>query len=369
MVLPRFSPISLVSLLALTACDETIAAVPAPTAAPAPSAIAPAPPAPGETPAQRGKVYYERYCDFCHGAAGQGYAADNAPALANEEFLAIASDDFLKQSIARGRPGTTMSAWGKALSGPLDDEAVAAVIAYIRTWQKRPFASVDDRVVIGDVARGQTAFDANCKDCHGATGEGAKAISVTNPEFLAIASNGFLATTIERGRTPTAMIPFSPTLGAATIGDLVAVLRSWQRPVDTFIVPMPPAPGKLGTVVLNPGGPEPAFDATADFIPADLVKAELDRGATMVIADARAPSDYVHLHVAGAIDVPFYQVDPYIGQIPKERFIVTYCGCPHAESSQSRDAFRRLGYRSSGIDEGIFVWRDKGYPVRGGANP
>ena len=125
----------------------------------------------------------------------------------------------------------------------------------------------------------------------------------------------------------------------------------------------------MGQAEINPGGPEPSFDPALDFIPADLVKAEIDRGATMVIADARAPSDYIRTHISGAIDVPFYQVEPYVAQIPKERFVVTYCACPHAESGRSRDEFRRLGYRSSGIDEGVNVWRDKGYPVKGGNKP
>jgi rhodanese-related sulfurtransferase len=37
---------------------------------------------------------------------------------------------------------------------------------------------------------------------------------------------------------------------------------------------------------------------------------------------------------------------------------------------KARDALRALGYKKVAVlDEGINVWRDRGYPVRGGAKP
>lgn len=81
---------------------------------------------------------------------------------------------------------------------------------------------------------------------------------------------------------------------------LVALLRSWQKPPDT-VVELPPKPGELKNIVIHPKGPQPAFDAKADFVPVDTVKKEMDRGATMVILDARAPADYARMHVAGSL--------------------------------------------------------------------
>ena len=86
--------------------------------------------------AARGKVLYDRYCGFCHGAEGKGYAADEAPALANEQLLAIASDEYLSRAISKGRPGTTMSAWSITRGGPLFDNDVAAIVMFLRGWQK-----------------------------------------------------------------------------------------------------------------------------------------------------------------------------------------------------------------------------------------
>ena len=126
----------------------------------------------------------------------------------------------------------------------------------------------------------------------------------------------------------------------------------------------------LANVVTNPQGPQPAFEAKTDYIKVDDVKKQLERHATMVIIDARPPSDYARMHIAGAISVPFYEVEAYAKQLPKDRYILSYCGCPHAESGKVRDALRVLGYpRTAVIDEGLLAWRDRGYPVRGGPKP
>jgi cytochrome c oxidase cbb3-type subunit 3/ubiquinol-cytochrome c reductase cytochrome c subunit len=319
--------------------------------------------------AEHGKALYGKYCDFCHGKAGQGYAADEAPAIANEQFLRLADDEYLTHAIAKGRPGTTMSAWSNRGGGPLSDADVKAVVAFVRGWQKQPLEDVSGREAKGDRARGAPIYASKCVRCHGANGHEGKYIALGNADFLATASDGFIATTIERGRPGTPMIGFAGKIPAQGIADVTALVRSWQKPTEE-ITQFPPKPGALANVTLNPRGPQPSFDEKADFIPVDVVKRELARNATMIIADARAPSDFVRAHVAGAISVPFYQVKDYAPQIPKDRWIITYCACPHAASVKSRDAFRALGYKKVAVlDEGVLAWRDRGYPVRGGAKP
>jgi cytochrome c oxidase cbb3-type subunit 3 len=317
----------------------------------------------------RGQLLYGRYCNFCHGENGVGYAADQAPKLANDDLLTLASDEFLREAIVRGRPGTTMSPWAVARGGPLGYDDASAIVAYMRTWQKGPLESTDARKVDGDAQRGAATYAASCAKCHGSKGQGAKYGALANPELLASASEGYLATTIERGRDGTPMPSFTGKLTTAQIDDVVALLRSWKRPPDET-PPLPPRPGELTNVVSNPQGPQPAFEAKTDFIKVDDVKKQLDRHATMVIVDARPPSDYARMHIAGAISVPFYEVEAYAKQIPKDRYILSYCGCPHAESGKVRDALRTLGFpRTAVIDEGLLAWRDRGYPVRGGPKP
>jgi cytochrome c oxidase cbb3-type subunit III len=319
--------------------------------------------------AARGKELYARYCDFCHGKEGMGYAADEAPALANDDLLSIASDDFLRDAISNGRPGTTMSAWSIGKGGPLGPVEASAIVLHLRTWQTRPSEPIDGRVVNGDAARGKATYATKCARCHGKSGSGGPYGALANPELLAAASDAFLATTIERGRGGTPMPAFGRTLKRQEIDDVVALLRSWQKPVDETL-DLPPRPGALRNVVVNPRGPKPSFDQGADFVPVDVVKGELDRKAQMILVDARPPSDYARMHIAGAISVPFYDVEAYAAQIPRDRFILTYCACPHAASVKARDALRALGFAHVAVlDEGILAWRDRGYPVRGGAKP
>ena len=163
------------------------------------------------------------------------------------------------------------------------------------------------------------------------------------------------------------MDAFRGKLTEEDVADLIGVLRSWQRPVPTGDVPFP---GTLGPIVQNPDGPDPAFVLGNRYTPVDTVKHELDKGAALAFLDARPPSDYVAGHIAGATDVPFYEVGAYLGALPKDRWIVCYCACPHAESGKAADALLANGFTKVTIlDEGYFVWRDRGYPTRSGAAP
>ena len=87
----------------------------------------------------------------------------------------------------------------------------------------------------------------------------------------------------------------------------------------------------------------------------------------MVILDARATGDYVQSHIDGAVSLPFYQVTDYMEELPRDAFIVTYCGCPHAISGQAADALLEAGFENVGIlDEGFYFWEDQGWPVAAG---
>lgn len=323
-----------------------------------------------EPAAVRGERLYRDTCALCHGARGEGYVADEAPRLASQEFLSHASDDFLRRAILDGRPGSTMSAWGTERGGPLADGDGDAVIAFLRGWQTAPSVALDPNPVAGDATRGASIYETECRECHGDKGKDGRYLELENPVFLASASDAYLRAAIVRGRPETPMPAFGGgRLSDEAIGDVITLIRSWQRPVDGPDS-LPPGPGELAAPVLNAGGPEPAFDASARFVPADAVKAALDTGATFVIADARAPSDYTGGHIAGAVSIPFYRVDAYLSQIPKESFVITYCSCPHAESGAAANAFRAKGYpRVAVLDEGFNVWRSRGYPVRSGREP
>jgi len=328
---------------------------------------------PAQTVAQqRGHQLYATMCAVCHAADGAGYAADHAPALSQHDFLASVTDDALRLAITNGRPGTTMSAWGNTRGGPLRAGDVDAVIAFLRSWQEPPAASLDESALGGDPARGEAVYASECATCHGPDGKGATFESLRG-DLLATASNGFLRYAIRRGRPGTAMPSFSATLGSRTIDDVIAFLRSWPpppaAPPRAGPARMPPLP--LGPVPLNPHGPEPdGFSMQPKTTHADLVKAQLDRGARMAILDARASSDYASSHITGAVSVPFYDPTPYFAALPRDVWMVCYCACPHAESGQLAQKLVKEGFtKVTVLDEGLGYWRTKKYGIHEGLDP
>jgi cytochrome c oxidase cbb3-type subunit 3/ubiquinol-cytochrome c reductase cytochrome c subunit len=164
---------------------------------------------------------------------------------------------------------------------------------------------------------------------------------------------------------------FEATLGRRSAEDLVAALRSFQPATDEVQSPSRVPPIPLGPVPSNPKGPEPSgFKEYPGMTPADVVKTELARGARLAILDARAPSDYMREHIAGAVSVPFYDPEPYFAGLPKDAWLVCYCACPHAESSQLAQKLGAQGFKKvTVLDEGLGVWKARGYPLSTGEKP
>lgn len=314
--------------------------------------------------AATGEELYQRYCALCHGKAGEGYAADNANALKNQQFLATAGDSFLRVAIVRGRVGTPMSAWGKQYGGPLTGPEVEKLLEHIRSWQTTPTRQLPATPIRGDLARGQPLYDQHCSSCHGPKGEGKLAPSLNNPIFHSTASDHFIRYAIADGRTGTPMPAFEKALGAQSVDDLTAYVRSLRKGGERK--PPREVPVYKGPLVINPAGKPPKFELRDNFyVPAAQVKAALDAGARLVIADARAESDYLEAHIPGAIPLPFYAVEEYAAKLPKDgTWIIAYCACPHAASGRVAHALRERGFPNAVVlDEGVLVWTQRGYPI------
>jgi cytochrome c oxidase cbb3-type subunit III len=338
-----------------------------------PPPVAPAPPAPPPAPAnpavEHGRELYARMCAVCHGANGEGYKADQAPALAHPEYLASVTDEFLEVAIADGRTGTQMSAWGVGRGGPLTTPDVAALIAFLRSWQRQPSIELDESPVRGNAAQGAEIFARECAKCHGPT---APNLRLLNPELLAHASPGFLRHAIRKGRAPTPMPAYETSLGPQGVEDVVTFLNSLPKakPQPASAPAMPP-PIPLGKVPMNPRGPAPAsFETFPKFTKVDVVAREYKRKAKMLLLDARPPTDYAREHIAGAASVPFYDPTPYLEKLPKDAWLIAYCGCPHAESGALAQKLMADGFtKVTVLDEGLWDWKAKGHPMREGMDP
>ncbi|MBX3276225.1 MAG: c-type cytochrome [Sandaracinaceae bacterium] len=325
-----------------------------------------------------GEGLYRTHCALCHGRDGEGYQADEAPMLANQEWLRSASDEFITAAIANGRPGTPMSAWSRAHGGPLSDVQILAIRTYLRSWLRFPRANVDDTRVEGDPARGHILYAVHCSRCHGARGEGVDAVALANPALLATASDGFLQYAILHGRSGTRMLAFRDQLEPQQIDDVVAYVRSMGDPDavaraahDHDHPPRPPeiAPLAEMQLVVNPDA-QPARLTLRDerFVPAAHVRRELERGRRIILLDARPPSDWLTRRIPGAVPVPFYELESVISLLPRDGTpVVAYCACPHAASGQVVDGLRRNGFTNTAVlDEGIDHWANEGYPVASG---
>jgi mono/diheme cytochrome c family protein len=71
-------------------------------------------------------------CASCHGTTGEG---EDAPALNSQQFLEITSDEQMHRIIAAGITGAKMPAWWNEFGGPLTDEQITAIVAYVRSWE------------------------------------------------------------------------------------------------------------------------------------------------------------------------------------------------------------------------------------------
>ncbi|HUF47843.1 MAG TPA: c-type cytochrome [Vicinamibacterales bacterium] len=184
-----------------------------------------------------GESLYAGFCAACHGPQGEGrrYAGiPPFPAIANRDFLSIASDDFIRETVRRGRPGRRMPAWATAAG--LRPAEIDAVVSHVRTLggvvvepDRRPA-----RWVTGDAAEGERLFARACESCHGSGGRGGEGPALANPVLLETATDTYLVETIGRGRRGTSMegfrtpSPTRPTLVDAEIEAIVAYLRRAQ---------------------------------------------------------------------------------------------------------------------------------------------
>lgn len=333
----------------------------------------PTPPPPTTTADPRiatGAAAYGKYCALCHGPEAKGYAADNAPSLVTRTFLETADDVFLGKSIELGRPGTPMAAYGKDLGGPLGDEEIAAIIAFLRDKGGVPAAVPVPAPLPGDPARGQPLYVQHCQSCHGDATTRSTGPHLANSVFRAVASPGFMRYAIVFGRPGTPMLPFADKLDGNQVADVIAYVQSLGQPAPTKHEPVaPPAP--TGPVVINPKGKAPTFTLREGrFVPSAEVAAALKKKQRIVIIDARPPSDWLRERIPGSISVPHYDTST-LDRVPNDgTWVIAYCACPHHASGVVVDELRKRGYKNTAVlDEGVLFWAKQKYPVEGTGGP
>ncbi|AKV04039.1 Cytochrome c oxidase subunit CcoP [Labilithrix luteola] len=325
-----------------------------------------------------GAALYGSLCAICHGADATGYKADNAPSLVNPTFLESVTDDQLRRSITDGRPGTSMAAYGAIRGGPLKPDAVNKVVGWIRSHGSKPI-SLPPRGT-GDAKRGAQLYADSCERCHGTAKVRGNAVHLANPRFLEVASDEFLGWAIAKGRPGTPMEAWQGKLTDGQIDDVIAYVRAFNKPPPVELLPAPTGKEPL---VINPHGQAPNFKPrstpcpkTANqpdaapcipderFVSVEQVKEALDQKRKIIIIDARPPSDWMRVHIPGAVSIPYHDTKR-LEEIPNDgTWVIAYCACPHHLSGDVVDLLRKRGIKHASIlDEGILEWHRRGYPV------
>jgi mono/diheme cytochrome c family protein len=183
-------------------------------------------------PELSGSEVFVRYCSACHGKRGEGgiRIGRMGTALNNEDFLALASKQFIEGVVELGRNShnKVMPAWGGG-AGKLDKNELDRVVEWVLSWNAPPHSTADLKAAGGlsDVGRG--LYQRACSDCHGARSEGKIGPSLLSKELFQIASTRFLYDTVDRGRPGTAM-PAWRGLSPAQISSLVLFLLTHDEP-------------------------------------------------------------------------------------------------------------------------------------------
>lgn len=113
-------------------------------------------------------------CTACHGAAGEGIVALNAPKISGQEDWYMRRQLNYYKSGARGAHPKDL--FGQQMAPMVitlvDDQAIEDVIAYIGTLPDEPA----EITVTGDADRGRDLW-VTCGACHGYAGEGIRALN------------------------------------------------------------------------------------------------------------------------------------------------------------------------------------------------
>lgn len=121
-------------------------------------------------------------CSRCHGEGGVGGENEYLdPATGQKRLVQVpelqtvfaryekppgvgTTEDFIRETIQRGRPGTDMPTWGDQYGGPLTAQQIDDIVNYLESIQKP--------ITVAPEATGQQLFAQFCSVCHGVNGTG-----------------------------------------------------------------------------------------------------------------------------------------------------------------------------------------------------
>jgi cytochrome c oxidase cbb3-type subunit 3 len=214
-----------------------------------------------------GARLYADNCAVCHGDDGQGRVG----ATLAKDWPSIRPDLRVKTTIENGIIGSPMVAWSQANGGPLTEEQIDALVAFILTWEtggppvippsptfapQRTYAPIPN--VEGDPNKGAALFSQNCAVCHGEFGEGRVGATLSK-NFPSIRPDLTIRETIAGGIAGSPMPAWSQAKGgplsSAEIDDLTAFILALPASSQvTEVAPATPPPAQSNPWLTSWGG-------------------------------------------------------------------------------------------------------------------
>lgn len=173
-----------------------------------------------------GREIYSEQCSTCHGFQGEGGVG---PALNNKSLLKNTLDNVLFSVVRSGVPSTQMPAWSVDFGGPLTDEDIRSVVAFIRLWEPSAPEILPEEFV-PSAERGAMLFTSTCETCHGANGLGIDGNDTINDlARLSSLDNDWYRGVIRNGRPASGMPTWGTVLSPHQIEDLIALIDAWRN--------------------------------------------------------------------------------------------------------------------------------------------
>jgi len=165
------------------------------------------------------------------------------PPISSAEFLKTRDDFTLRAIIAQGQPNSGMSPFGDAFGGPLDDGAIDAIVAYMRSWEENPpvsqLAVIASPTPAVSLITGAEIYADLCAQCHGPKGEGGSGPALDAPQFQQTSTDQDIFKAIDSGQPSTTMIAWGRFLNTDQMNLLVKHIRSLSTMAPSTSVASP----------------------------------------------------------------------------------------------------------------------------------
>src|SRR5579859_3791862 len=212
-----------------------------------------------------GAALFDKNCSPCHGSQGEG---DIGPALNDKLFLSSTADDTIFSVISSGVPDTQMPAWNQSHGGPLTDQDVNNLVAFIRSWEPNA-PNRRSAALVGNPARGAKIFSSVCFICHGQNGAGTStAPALNDPVLLAQFDDTWFKSTISAGRPAQGMPTWGTVLSPQQITDLLALIDQWRTQASVVAPTQVGGSTQVAGVTPTPPAATPAAGTPAAGTPA-----------------------------------------------------------------------------------------------------